>query len=89
MTAITANTAKVMSKGQITLPRDIRKALGLDAGDTVTLLNQGDKVIMVNSAAYAMQMFQDAMIGEASKAGLNNDSDVVDVVMEMRTKGFE
>jgi AbrB family looped-hinge helix DNA binding protein len=28
-------TSTVTSKGQITLPRDIRRALGLDAGDKV------------------------------------------------------
>jgi AbrB family looped-hinge helix DNA binding protein len=85
MTAITANTAKVMSKGQITLPVDIRKALGLDAGDTVTLLSQGDKVIMMNSATYAMEVFQDAVAGEGEQAGLRSDNEVVDLIAEMRS----
>ena len=32
------NTAKVMSKGQITLPIDIRRNMGLKTGDRVALI---------------------------------------------------
>jgi len=74
-----------MSKGQITLPKNIRKVLGLDTGDTVTLLQQDDKVIMMNSAVYAMRLFQESMVGEAEKAELKNDDDVVEMIMQMRS----
>ena len=32
------DNAKVMSKGQITLPKEIRSKLGLSTGDRVTLI---------------------------------------------------
>jgi len=84
MTAVTSTTAKVMSKGQITLPKTVRAALGLDTGDTVILIQRGEKVVMMNSAAYAMQVFQDAMAGEADRAGLKSDEDVVTLIKDLR-----
>jgi AbrB family looped-hinge helix DNA binding protein len=84
MQNILVDNAKVMAKGQITLPKDIRDALRVTAGDRVTLVCENDRVIMMNSAIYAMKVFQKEMEGEAEKAGLNSDDDVVDMIMEMR-----
>jgi AbrB family looped-hinge helix DNA binding protein len=86
---VLVDNAKVMAKGQITLPKDIRAALGVGTGDRVTLIRQDDRVIMMNSAVYAMKMLQQAMAGEAEKAGLNSDDDVVDLLMKMRAEDSE
>jgi AbrB family looped-hinge helix DNA binding protein len=86
MENIIVDNAKVMAKGQITLPKDIREALGVETGDRVTLIKQNDQVIMMNSAVYAMKMLQQAMEGEAEKAGLYSDDDVVKMIMEMRAE---
>ena len=48
-------TAKVMSNGQITLPIDIRKSMGLSTGDRVALIFENNRVIMMNPAIYAME----------------------------------
>ena len=84
MQNIIVDNAKVMTKGQITLPKDIRDALRVGVGDRVTLISEDDRVIMMNSAVYAMKMLQEAMKGEAEKADLYSDDDVVDMIMEMR-----
>ncbi|MDD4169970.1 MAG: AbrB/MazE/SpoVT family DNA-binding domain-containing protein [Desulfotomaculaceae bacterium] len=76
--------AKVMSKGQITLPKDIRSKLGLVTGDRVTLICEEDRVILMNSAVYAMKMLQKEMEGEAEKAGINTDDNVMDLVKDVR-----
>ena len=86
MENILVDNAKVMAKGQITLPKDIRDALGVQTGDRVTLIRKDDQVIMMNSAVYAMKMLQTAMEGEAEKAGLRSDEDVVDLVKKMRSE---
>ena len=86
MQSILVDTAKVMSKGQITLPKDIRKALGVTTGDRVTLIRQENQVIMMNSAVYAMKMLQTAMEGEAEKAGIKSDEDVSDMLAEIRAE---
>ena len=52
------DNAKVMAKGQITIPKDVRDALGVASGDRVTFIVEGNTVRMVNSAVYAMQVLQ-------------------------------
>ena len=80
------DNAKVMAKGQITLPKDIREVLRVGTGDRITLICEGDRVVLMNSAVYAMKMLQKEMEGEAEKAGLYSDDDVVAMIMEMRAE---
>ena len=89
MENIIVDNAKVMAKGQITLPKDIREALGVSAGDRVTLIKQNNQVLMMNSALYAMNILQKSMEGEAEKAGLKSDDDVVNMITEMRNEDNE
>ena len=89
MENILVDNAKVMAKGQITLPKDIREALGVQTGDRVTLIRRDDQVIMMNSAVYAMKMLQTAMQGEAEKVGLRSDDDVVNMIADMRGEETE
>lgn len=42
--------AKITSKGQITIPVDIRKKLNLYDGDKVVFIEEGDKIILANAA---------------------------------------
>lgn len=67
MENIIVDNAKVMAKGQITLPKDIRDALGVKTGDRVTLIRQNNQVIMMNSAVYAMQMLQSALMNRVNE----------------------
>ena len=83
MTAL-IDSAKVMAKGQVTIPKDVRKTLGISNGDRISFIVEGNTVRIVNSAVYAMQVLQQEMKGEARKAGLVNDDDIVNLVTEMR-----
>jgi len=78
------DNAKVMAKGQITLPKDIRSQLRLSTGDRVTLICEDDRVILMNSAVYAMKMLQQDMVGDAGRVGLGSDDAVMDLVKAMR-----
>ncbi len=80
------DNAKVMSKGQITIPKDVREILGVSCGDRVTFVVENGNVKLINSAVYAMQMFQLQMEGEAENSGLTSDSAVMDLVKEIRTE---
>jgi len=86
MTNYLVDNAKVMSKGQITLPKDIREALGVVTGSRVTLIFENDHVIMMNAAVYAMKMLQNEMAGAWEKAGIHSDDDVMDLVKEVRAE---
>ena len=39
-------TVKIGKRGQITIPRDIRRNLGLKEGDKIALISQGDRAIL-------------------------------------------
>jgi len=69
--------AKVMAKGQITLPLEIRKLLGVSTGDRISFIVNGNTVIMANSAACALTLIQNEMKGEAEKAGILSEDDAV------------
>jgi len=78
------NTAKVMSKGQITLPADIRKNMKLSTGDRVALIYENDRVIMMNPAVFAMETLQKEMAGEWEKAGIHSEDDIMELCREVR-----
>ena len=85
---LTPNTftdnAKVMAKGQITIPKDVRDVLGISNGDRVTFVVEGNTVRMVNSAVYAMQILQAEMAGAAQAARLTSEEDIMALVKEVR-----
>jgi len=83
------DSAKVMAKGQINIPKDVRVALSVGAGDRVTFLIDGNDVRIINSALYAMEILQNQMVGEAQKIGLKNDEDVVALVKSFRSVNTE
>ena len=74
--AAIVNDARVMAKGQVTIPKNIRNILGINTGDRVTFGVEDGTVRVVNSAIYALQRFQAQMKGEGKAAGLMNDDDV-------------
>ena len=79
--------AKITSKGQITIPIGIRKKLGLKDGDKVLFLEEGNKVVMVNSTLSALKEAQKAFEGEAEKAGIKDEQDIMDLIKQIRKEG--
>lgn len=83
------DNAKIMSKGQVTIPKDIREILGVSCGDRITFIVENGNVRLINSAVYAMQILQAQMAGEAEKIGLNMEDAVIDMVKEIRTESVD
>jgi len=77
-------TAKVLPKGQITIPKDVRTALGVDTGDRVMLVGDGDRIVMMNPATYAVEWLGGQMAGKASQAGFATEDDVADYITQLR-----
>ena len=84
LTGTFVDNAKVMSKGQITIPKDVRNVLGVSSGDRITFVVENGAVQIFNSAVYAMKMFQKQMYGEAKNKGLSKEEDIMDLVKEIR-----
>ena len=78
------DNAKVMAKGQVTIPKDVREILGVSSGDRITFVVENGSVRVINSAIYAMQMLQAQMDGESETAGITSDEDVMNLVKEVR-----
>ena len=83
------DNAKIMAKGQVTIPKDVRTVLGVNHGDRITFVVEGNMVRLVNSAVYAMQMLQNQMKGEAEASGLMYDDDVMAMIEDMRSESGE
>ena len=82
--SIFVNDARVMSKGQVTIPKNVRTALGIETGDRVTFIVDGANVRVVNSAVYAMMRFQEQMKGQAKQVGMLTEEDVAAWITQSR-----
>lgn len=76
--------AKITTKGQITIPIQIRRKLNLKDGDKVIFLEQSGKIVIENSTRVALMEAQEAFKGEAEHLGLKTEQDVVDMVKQIR-----
>ena len=82
--SIFVNDTRVMSKGQVTIPKNVRTALGIETGDRVTFIVDGANVRVVNSAVYAMMRFQEQMKGQAKQVGMLTEEDVAAWITQSR-----
>ena len=76
--------AKVTLRGQITIPVEIRKKLGVKDGDKVVFIEENGRIVMENSVRVALKDVQEAFLGEAERLGLKDENDVAVMVREVR-----
>ncbi len=81
--------AKITSKGQITIPIAIRKALGVKDGDKVLFVQDGDKIVLRNASVDALLEAQKAFQGVADELGIKDEQDIVKLVKEIRAERSE
>ncbi len=79
------NLAKISANGQITVPAEIRRLLGLKSGDKILFYQKPDGEVVINNAsAQALYKAQKAFEGVAEQLGVYNDDDVQSLVDEVR-----
>jgi len=81
--------AKITSKGQVTIPIDIRRKLGVKEGDKILFVEEEGKVYILNASMEALRKAQAAFAGEVQRVGLNDESDVVAMIKELRRERKE
>ena len=81
--------AKITSKGQITLPINIRRQLNLQDGGKVAFVEQGGTYTIINPVSLAIKELQKDFEGEAERLGLKTEEDVVRLVKEIRKERGE
>ena len=74
------DNAKVMAKGQVTIPKDVRSILGVSSGSRVTFIVESGSVRLVNAPVYAMQLMRKEMTSEPKPS----EEEVTSLVKDMR-----
>ena len=84
----TLSTTKMSSKGQVVIPEDIRRKLGLKSGSRFMVIGDKDVVILKTISPPSIEEF-DEIIGkartQAKEAGLTSD-DIKDAIAHARSK---
>lgn len=79
------NLAKISANGQITVPVEIRRLLGLKSGDKILFFqNPRGEVVIGNASSQAIYKAQKAFEGVAEQMGVYNEEDVQALVDEVR-----
>lgn len=79
------NLAKISANGQITVPIEIRRLLGLKSGDKILFYQkQNGEVILSNASVQAVRKAQSAFSSAAEAIGISCEDDVQTLVDEVR-----
>jgi AbrB family looped-hinge helix DNA binding protein len=81
--------ARMSIKGQVTIPIEIRKKLGLREGDKVVFMEKDNNIVLLNPSRLAWQEVQKAFDGAAEEAGFLDEQSVVDYCKEVRYEMWE
>ena len=80
------DNAEIMSMGRVTIPKEIRSHLNVADGDRITFICEGDYAIVMNASIYALKTLQKAMEGEAERAGLTTEEDIISLCRQVRAE---
>ena len=79
------NLAKLSANGQITVPVEVRRRLGLKSGDKILFFqNEEGEIVLSNASATAIRKAQNAFAGLAEKLGVKDEDGVQALVDEIR-----
>ena len=71
------NLAKISSNGQITVPIEIRRCLGLKSGDKILFFQKPTgEIVLTNASADAIRKAQAAFAGAADDMGITDEDEV-------------
>ena len=78
-------TATLTTKGQVTIPLEVRTRLGIDAGDKISFEPQGDAVVIRVVEAVSVQSIRGMFGKSAIKASIE---DMANAVRERAAENF-
>ena len=76
--------AKLTSKGQITIPKEIREKLRLREGDKVFFVEEKGKIYFENASQVALKRIQDQVKNDPEKTNFRNEEDVISYIKALR-----
>lgn len=79
------NLAKISANGQITVPVEVRRMLGLKSGDKILFLQkQNGEIVVYNASSQAIRKAQSAFTGAAEEIGVSSEDDIQALVDKVR-----
>ena len=79
------NLAKISPSGQVTVPVEIRRVLGLRIGDKVLFAeNDRGEIVIANASVHAIRRAQQAFEGVAEDLNLQSVEDAQDYLDNLR-----
>lgn len=81
--------AKVDPKGRVTIPKDVRAALGAAKGGKVTFVVENGEIRVVNAALHTLTEWQAQLNGAAERAGFRDEQSVSDWVSARRKEAAQ
>lgn len=79
------NLAKISANGQITVPVEIRRLLGLKSGDKILFFQKQDgEIVVSNASSKAIRKAQAVFAGAAEAMGVSSEEDIQALVDEVR-----
>lgn len=87
MAAIDRKLVRVQQKGQVTLPADVRKRLGIKKGDLVAVMDTDDGVLITPQEVIATRALD--RIGEVLRGRRLSLDDMIESGREVRSRLIE
>lgn len=81
--------ARISSKGQITIPIEVRKKLNLKEGDKILFIEEDGKFLITNASYVAFKEMQQVMEGVAETKGITSEEDVDKLIKQVRKELWE
>ncbi len=78
------DVAKISSKGQITIPISIRKALRLRKGDRVVIQEENGRYFFDNASLVSFARVEEDFRGAAKEAGFDTEEEMQKYMLEIR-----
>ncbi|MDY6367101.1 MAG: AbrB/MazE/SpoVT family DNA-binding domain-containing protein [Clostridia bacterium] len=76
---------KISSKGQITVPIELRKKLNLSTGGKLAFIEGEDgRIYVVNSSMLALRTAQASFKGVAKTVGINNENELLEIIKTVK-----
>ena len=78
--------AKLTSKGQITIPKEIRKKLRLKEGDKVFFIEEKGKIYFRNASQMALKRLQNDLKEDQKNTDFKSEEDVIEYIKSIRNR---
>jgi len=71
-------TTQVGTRGQVTLPAEIRRAVGLRAGDTLVVSIDEGRVVLERAVVVPVELYTDERVAEFARAAELSEEEIAE-----------